>query len=79
MDEASYSVTTAASLAINRAGGARAVATALGIRREAVFQWKQRGIPPTRVQALAALSGLEPHILRPDIFSLPQSAEKEVA
>jgi hypothetical protein len=38
----------------------------LRIRRQAVESW--RVVPADRVIVIAQLSGLEPHIIRPDIF-----------
>ena len=56
--------------AIHRAGGVSATARALGVSRQAVFAWKKRGIPATRVRSLTELVAhtVTPEQLRPDIF-----------
>lgn len=49
------------------------MARALGIRQQAIFQWKQRGyVPAGRVLAIEEVTeGLvNRHRLRPDIFGL---------
>jgi hypothetical protein len=58
--------------AIKAAGGLRALARKLGIRREVIEQWKR--IPVERLQTVAKVTGLPQHVLRPDLFdvSAPQ-------
>ncbi len=51
-------------LAIERAGGVNALARALGISSAAVAEWRR--VPPRRVAAVAAATGLAPERLRPD-------------
>lgn len=52
--------------AIKRAGGAAAVASALGIKVQAVSQWEE--CPPMRVHDLERLSGVHRALLRPDLY-----------
>jgi hypothetical protein len=47
----------------------------LGISRQAIDSW--RLVPADRVVVVAAISGLKPHVIRPDIF--PNAAGKTVA
>lgn len=42
----------------------------LGIKRQALESW--RVVPADRVMVIAELSGLAPHIIRPDIFPDPE-------
>jgi hypothetical protein len=66
---------------IKAAGGLRALARKLGVRQEAIEQWKR--IPVERLQVVAKITGLPQHVLRPDLFDVsePQSyyATKEEA
>ena len=57
--------------AIELAGGARAVAAAFGISRQAVHRWRR--VPSARVLPLCALTGdkVQPHELRPDLYPAP--------
>lgn len=59
-------------IAVKAAGGARMLAEALRIDRQAVYQWKR--IPPSRVRAVSRITGIPPHVLRPDIFDAPGRA-----
>ena len=61
---------------IRLAGGVAHLARALGVRHPSVSEWKR--VPADRVQAVSALSGLPPHMIRPDVFSSP-AAEAGVA
>lgn len=56
-------------IAIERAGGARAIAGALGITRQAVEQWAT--VPAKHVLAVEQLSGVSRYELRPDIYGSP--------
>lgn len=50
-----------------RAGSLSSVANHLGITRAAVSVWKK--IPLRHVRAIAALTGLPPEQIRPDIYA----------
>jgi DNA-binding transcriptional regulator YdaS (Cro superfamily) len=52
--------------AIKAAGGIRTLARKLVIHRETIEQWKR--IPAERLQAVAKVTGLPRHVLRPDLF-----------
>jgi hypothetical protein len=72
-----YDVAGRAKFAIRKLGGLTATALALGLgssKRVRIFHWQKNGIPPAMVGRMAALTGLEPHELRPDLF--PQSPAK---
>lgn len=64
--------TTILALVYRRAGGRSALARALGIRPESTYGWDRRGIPAERVLAVAALTRLRPHELRPDLYPDPE-------
>lgn len=55
----------AASAAIKRVGGAK-LAKALGLTRQAVYQWQL--VPPQHVIEVEKLTGVSRHELRPDIY-----------
>ena len=58
--------------AVNRAGGAIAVASHFGIHRQSVYDWiAANRVPGERVCDLEALSGVSRYDLRPDIFKSP--------
>lgn len=52
--------------AIEAAGGIAALARKLGIRQPSVSEWTR--VPAQRVAAVAHATGLDPAILRPDLF-----------
>lgn len=52
--------------ALDRAGGPKRLAERLGIVPSAVTQWTR--VPPRHVRVVAAMTGIPPHELRPDIF-----------
>lgn len=54
---------------IKAAGGVNAVARAFGIAPASVSGW--RSIPPDRVLALEALTGISRYEQRPDVFGVP--------
>jgi hypothetical protein len=56
----------ACELAISRAGGAKALATHLGIKRQAVVNWLM--VPPRRCPKVEQITGIPREVLRPDIF-----------
>lgn len=55
--------------AVAKLGSKTALAAALKITRAAVCQWKH--VPSERVGAVSKLTGIPPHELRPDLFSVP--------
>lgn len=61
-------------IAIEKAGTAAELARQLGVTRFAVQQWKATGIPANRVPAIARLTGVPLHQLRPDLFDAPAAA-----
>ena len=55
--------------AVRVAGSLRNVADRLGVRSQAISQWTRwQKVPPKRVLALEALSGVSRYELRPDIY-----------
>lgn len=55
--------------AIARAGGVLAVAEAVGVTKQAVSFWSR--VPKKHLLTVSALSGMPPHVLRPDISEPP--------
>jgi DNA-binding transcriptional regulator YdaS (Cro superfamily) len=54
--------------AIDRAGGLKALASAIGVSPPSIIGWRHRGtIPAERVAAVAAASGMLAAVLRPDL------------
>ena len=58
--------------AIEKAGGLAELAAPLGITPQAVSQWDE--VPPLRVLAVEAASGVPRHELRPDLYPPPVEA-----
>lgn len=55
--------------AIRSVGSQKAVAALLGVKQPSVARWKKTGqVPPERVLALEAASGVSRSLLRPDIY-----------
>jgi DNA-binding transcriptional regulator YdaS (Cro superfamily) len=52
--------------AIRAAGGARALARALGIAHQAISKWER--VPPLRALEVERLTGISRHRLRPDVY-----------
>lgn len=54
---------------IARAGGARALARALGISHQAIYKWQRKGyVPSSRVLEFERVYGVpREHLLRPDL------------
>lgn len=64
-------MTTVVKRAIKAAGGASALARRIGtITPQAVSKWKK--IPPLRVAAVSAATGIPQHELRPDLYRPPE-------
>lgn len=57
--------------AIEAAGTLTNLAAALNITKSAISQWRR--VPPMRVLAVEAASGIPRHVLRPDIYP-PEAA-----
>jgi DNA-binding transcriptional regulator YdaS (Cro superfamily) len=53
--------------AINRAGSRYALAKAIGVTTQAVYQWGEQA-PVARVLAIEAATGISRHDLRPEIY-----------
>lgn len=55
-----------------------ALGRALGVSRQAVSQWYEKGtVPPERVARLSVISGIPCHKIRPDVFPAPQVVAAE--
>jgi DNA-binding transcriptional regulator YdaS (Cro superfamily) len=55
--------------AVDKLGGQTAAARKLGVTQQAVQYWIKTGrVPPLRVLALEAVSGVSRKALRPDIY-----------
>jgi DNA-binding transcriptional regulator YdaS (Cro superfamily) len=55
--------------AVNEAGGQSALARKLGIAPAAINRWVRQGrVPPLRVLAVEAATGVSRKALRPDIY-----------
>ncbi len=54
--------------AIGKFESQRAFADALGVSKQVVWNWKARGLPAEWVGRVCALTGMQPHELRPDLF-----------
>jgi DNA-binding transcriptional regulator YdaS (Cro superfamily) len=66
--------------AIEAVGSAKALADALGVTKQAITGWRQRGVPPERVLAVERLTGgaVTRHELRPDVFGMPHETPTNV-
>jgi DNA-binding transcriptional regulator YdaS (Cro superfamily) len=53
-------------LAIEAAGGVRALAQALGISAPALLEWKR--VPASRILQVEAVTGVKREKLRPDLY-----------
>lgn len=51
------------------------IATALAVTRQAMWKWEV--IPPARVHKVSELTGMPPHVLRPDLTTLFPNPTKE--
>lgn len=56
-------------MAANRAGGVPALASRIGVTRQALYQWRR--VPADKVALLARETGLPARMLRPDLYSGP--------
>ncbi len=57
--------------ACSLAGGALRLAQQIGVAPSAVSNWRHSGIPAGRVPAIARITGMGLHELRPDLFDPP--------
>lgn len=55
-----------------RAGGQAELAKRIGVTAQAISQWDE--VPPLRVLAVEAASGVSRHELRPDLYPLEEGA-----
>ena len=60
-------------MAIEKAGGMRPLARAIGINYQAIQNWRDR-IPAERVLDVERATGISREILRPDMFGKKRSA-----
>ncbi len=51
-------------------GLAAKIAEAIGVKRQAIYQWKR--VPPDRVNDVAAVIEKSPHFVRPDLYKKGQ-------
>lgn len=57
---------------ITKAGGVKALASSLGLHHTSVIGWRKAGrIPAERVAAVAQVTALPKHEIRPDLFEAP--------
>lgn len=56
-----------------KAGGLGKLAEALGIAHQSFYSWRE--VPPRRVLAFEAATGISRHRIRPDLYPLPEAAE----
>lgn len=58
--------------ALERVGGTTKLAIALGIRSQAISQWKTKGrVPANRVLDVERITGVHRHLLNPTIYPEP--------
>lgn len=55
--------------AIEKAGGLSALSRWVGCERQAILQWRQRGmVPPGRALQVEDATGIKKELLRPDFY-----------
>jgi pyruvate kinase len=60
---------------VEKLGGPKKAADALGIKHPSICGWIERGqVPAARVAEVSRLIDVPPHRIRPDIFPAPQAA-----
>ncbi|WP_081477930.1 carph-isopro domain-containing protein [Komagataeibacter medellinensis] len=66
---------------IRRAGGVTKVASILGLHHSTVSLWVRRGVPAKYAVDIAAMAGLQPADVCPDVFRdpLPQATQADGA
>jgi DNA-binding transcriptional regulator YdaS (Cro superfamily) len=67
--------------AIKAAGGKAALARKLNRTKSVIGNWRRRdgGIPASVVPEAARVTGLPPHVLRPDLYDPPAPQQGEAA
>lgn len=58
--------------AIEKAGSVKALAESLGIKPQAISQWKH--VPVEHARVIEALTGIPKHNFRPDVWDAPEEA-----
>lgn len=58
--------------AVDLAGGSAALAAKLGIKQPSIYSWRR--VPPHRAAAIAAITGIPRHELRPDLWQKAKAA-----
>lgn len=63
-------------MVIDKAGGVAALSRALGLTHPTIIGWRRRGqVPADRLREVAAITGLRPADIRPDLAELFAEAE----
>jgi DNA-binding transcriptional regulator YdaS (Cro superfamily) len=62
---------------IEAAGGTALLAQHLGIQAPSIYSWRR--VPVARVKAVAALTKIPPHELRPDVWDAPEGTKRRKA
>ena len=71
--------TAAKAVAVKPEGsGFAELANRLGLSRQAVYKWLEAGVPAERCAEVERLTGVQRHLLRPDIFGAPEAPAKRV-
>jgi DNA-binding transcriptional regulator YdaS (Cro superfamily) len=60
--------------AINSVGGTANLAQRLGIQAPSIYSWKR--VPPSRVLAVEAATGISRHALRPDLYPVEENSRR---
>lgn len=63
--------------AVEKAGGGATLARKLGLKRQAVYQWKL--VPSKHVLKVEEISGIPRHKLRPDLYPEDREQTAEAA
>lgn len=64
-------LSAAVDAAVRAAGGVGKLAEKLEVGQSAVSNWRRTGIPLKRVPFVSRVTGIPPHVLRPDAFDAP--------
>lgn len=60
---------------VEKAGSVKALAQAVGVKPQAVSQWRQ--IPIDRAKKIADIFNVPLHVLRPDVWEKPNNTHGE--